>query len=381
MVNKNFSKRGETVMKVLINSGLVAPVFKKRNALINKMKLKNSVTVSGYEKEVEELCAKNGVNYEFISMSRAGISPIKDLKTLFSYYKLIKKNKYDIVHSYTAKPNIYGSIGARIAGCKQIYPTINGLGYAFTGNSPKNKIIRFTICFLYKIAFACATKVFFQNPDDANEMIKRKVISKEKCVVISGSGVDTNEYKFCELKRYDVFFLASRLLITKGLREYFEAAVIVKRKYPNVTFLLAGDFDPNPDGITKEELKKYTKSKTVEYLGVVNDMVKALQDCTVFVLPSYYREGIPHVVLEAMSVGRAILTTDSIGCRETINGKNGYLVKAKDAEDLAKKMILMIKNKVKTKQMGIESRKYVEQRFDVNIVNKIMLETMHLYEE
>ncbi len=368
-------------MKVLINSGLVAPVFKKRSALINQIKTKNSVTVSGYETGVEKLCKKNGVSYEFIGMSRAGINPIKDLKTLISYYKLIKKNKYDIVHSYTAKPNIYGSIGAKMAGCKQIYPTVNGLGYAFTGNSIKNKMVRFTICILYKIAFTCATKVFFQNPDDANEMIKRKVVSSKKCVVISGSGVDTNEYEFCSLKKYDVFFLASRLLITKGLREYFEAATIVKRKYPNVTFLLAGDFDPNPDGITKEELEKYTKNKTVEYLGVVKDMVEALQDCTVFVLPSYYREGIPHAVLEAMSIGRAILTTDSIGCRETINGKNGYLVKPKDAKDLANKMITMIKNKEETKQMGIESRKYVEQRFDVKIVNKNMLETMHLYEE
>lgn len=365
-------------MKVLINSGLIIPVFKKRDKLIKKIKENNDVTISGYEKNVEEICSSYGVKCQYIPMSRAGLNPLKDIKTLISYYKLVKKEKYDIVHSYTAKPNIYGSIGARLAGCKKVYPTINGLGYAFTGSGFKNKIIRMITCFLYKIAFACSNKVFFQNINDANELVKKRILKKDKCVIISGSGVDTKLYDFAKLNSSNVFFLASRLLVTKGLREYFKAAEIIKKKYPDCQFLLAGSLDPNPDGITKEELDYYTEKGYVQYLGVLDNIISELQRCSVFVLPSYYREGVPHAILEAMSIGRAIITTDSPGCRETINNKNGLLVKPKDYEDLADKMLWMVEHKKEVEQMGLESRKYVLERFDVDIVNKDILRTLGL---
>lgn len=366
-------------MKILINSGLVSPVFKKRDKLIFEMQKKdNNVTISGYEKNVEDICKKYNCDYRYIPMNRAGINPLKDLKTLIQYYKLIKKEKYDCVHSYTAKPNIYGSIAAKLAGCKKIYPTVNGLGYAFTGNSLKNKLVRTVTCFLYKIAFSCSTKVFFQNKDDANELIKKKVVKKEKCVIISGSGIDLDVFKYKKVYNKNIFFLASRLLKTKGLNEYFEAAKIVKEKYPDAKFILAGPTDPNPDGITEDELKCHVDGGYIKYLGTLKDIKKEIEKCSVFVLPSYYREGVPHAVLEAMAVGRAILTCDSPGCRETINKKNGFLVEPKNADKLAKKMIWMIENPEQVEKMGDASRKYVEERFDVEIVNKEMLKTMDI---
>ena len=215
-----------------------------------------------------------------------------------------------------------------------------------------------------------------ENSDDAAELVRRGVLPQEKCVVIAGSGIDLNTFPYSEVCQENTFFLATRLLVTKGVRTYFEAAKIVKEKHPEAKFYLAGSLDPNPDGINKDELDQYVQDGTVEYLGVVKDMPAALKEYAVFVLPSYYREGVPHAILEAMSIGRAIITTDAPGCKETINGKNGFLIEPRNSEQLAEKMIWMIEHPAEVKQMGMESRKYAEEKFDVEKVNQVMLETM-----
>lgn len=373
-------------MKVLINSGRVINVFAKRDRLINAMKERgHEVSVCGYELKGKDKCREEGVGFEYIAFSRASLNPIADLKMIHDYSKIITEGKYDVVHGYTAKPNIYGSIAARLSGVKQVYPTINGLGYAFTGNSFRNKIVRTALCALYRIAFACSTAVFFQNQDDADEMVKRHVIRREKCVVISGSGIDLEAFPYKEPSNTDVFLLASRLLITKGLKEYFEAARMVKARYPRARFLLAGATDPNPDGIEKETLDEYIADGTIEYLGQVNNMPEVLAEASVFVLPSFYREGVPHANLEAMSVGRAVITTNMPGCKETVRdadqngkGRNGFLIEPRNSKQLADKMIWMIEHPEEVKRMGIESNRYAKERFDVQIVNAIMLKTMGL---
>lgn len=373
-------------MRILINSGLVFPVFAKREQLIEKIKDKgHEVSIGGYQTEARDVCKMKGVGMEYIPFARAGLNPISDIKTVISYYKVIKEGRYDLVHSYTAKPNIYGSIAAKIAGVKRIYPTVNGLGYAFTGNTSKNKIVRFVISCLYKVAFSCSTAVFFQNIDDAEEMINRRIVKGDKCVVISGSGIDLKKYTYSEMSDSRTFFMATRLLITKGLRNYFEAARIVKKIHPEARFILAGAFDPNPDGIKKEELDEYVNDGTVEYLGVVENMPEVLKSCSVFVLPSYYREGVPHANLEAMSTGRAIITTNTPGCKETIKkpdeegkGKNGFLVSPNNSIELSERMIWMLEHSAELREMGKESYEYAKERFDVNIVNSEMMKTMGL---
>lgn len=364
-------------MKIMINSGRISPFFTTRLQLLNKIKDNGyDVTLGGFDTSCIEKCQSWGAEFAEIPFARAGMNPIQDAKTLRAYYRVMKEGQFDIVHSYTAKPNIYGSIAAKWAGIKKIYPTVNGLGYAFTGNSTKNKIVRAVICMLYKWAFSGATKVFFQNSDDAAELVQRGVLPREKCVVIAGSGIDLNAFPYSEAYQENTFFLATRLLVTKGVRTYFEAAKIVKEKHPEAKFYLAGSLDPNPDGIKKDELDQYVQDGTVEYLGVVKDMPAALKEYAVFVLPSYYREGVPHAILEAMSTGRAIVTTDAPGCKETVNGKNGFLIEPRNGEQLAEKMIWMIEHPSEVKQMGMESRKYAEDKFDVEKVNQVMLETM-----
>lgn len=366
-------------MKMMITSGNISSVINKRKRLVEQL-VKNDVelTLAGYEKNVDDACVSAGVSCAYVPMARSGLNLLGDFKTLCHYYRLIKNERYDVVHSYTVKPNIYSSIAARFAGVKEIYPTVNGLGYAFTGSDIKTKLIRFYICFMYRIAFACARKVFIQNQDDADELVRRHVLPREKCVVIAGSGIDLEQYPAQEPRNKHTFLMATRLLVTKGVWTYVEAAKIVKQKYPEAVFQLAGGYDPNPDGIKEPDLQPVIADGTIEYLGHVSNMSEALAECTVFVLPSYYREGVPHAILEAMSTGRAVLTTDAPGCRETVNGKNGFLIQPKDANELADRMIWMIEHPKETEEMGIESRKYAQERFDVAVVNGMMLERMKI---
>lgn len=366
-------------MNILINNGRIAPFFSVREDLLTQLKADgHSIILSGYEKGFNEKCEQLGYKLEYIEFNRAGINFIKDIKLFLDYRKIMKLTRPDIVHSYTIKPNIYGTIAARSLGIREIYPTINGLGYAFTNNTRKSRILRFIICLLYKISFFCAKKIIFQNEDDMKELVCRHVVRQDKCVVVDGSGVNLSKYPYSDKFTENSFLMASRLLITKGVRDYIKAAEIVKRKYGYVHFYLAGSLDPNPDGIKKEELDKYIEEGIIDYLGKVDNMVEVLTNCSVFVLPSYYREGIPHVLLEAMSIGRTLITTDSPGCKETVNGKNGFLVRKQDPEDLARKMIWAIENRYMLNEMGKESNLYAKRRFDVKIINKKILECMGL---
>ncbi len=377
-------------MKIMLNSGRISPFFSTRLRLIESIKDRGwDVSVSGYEIEKESLCHEHDTRFYYIPFERAGMNAFRDFRAFREYRKIMRTERFDAVHSYTIKPNIYGSIAAKSVGIKKIFPTINGLGYSFTDNgnkTVKSFIVKMIVSVMYKVAFGCATKVFFQNPDDAELMVQKGLITKDKCVVISGSGINLKEFPYSEPSVSPMrFLIASRLLITKGIRNYCEAAKIVKMKYPEAEFLVAGGLDPNPDGIKAAELDDYISEGVIKYLGHVDDMKRALADCSVFVLPSFYREGVPHAILEAMSIGRAILTCDSPGCRETVlnpgmdgKGENGFLSEIKNSGMLAEKMIWFIEHPEDTKEMGIKSRLYAEKRFDVEKVNKVMIDAMEI---
>lgn len=375
-------------MKLLFNSGLVTPLFFPRFRLLDSIQRHGwRIIASGYDPNGKELCDKYGIGYHEILFDRVGTNPLKDYKAFKTYCKIIREENIDVVHSYTTKPNIYGSIAAKRAGVTKIYPTVNGLGYSFTEYADrgiKSRVVRVVVSKLYKKAFSCATKVFFQNPDDADLMVKEGLVSRDKCIIIPGSGVELQQFPYSDVRVTPMTFLiATRLLVSKGVRTYCEAAKIVKNQYPDTEFLIAGGFDHSPDRIKEKELQLYIESGVVKYLGYVDDMPKTLSECSVFVLPSFYREGIPHAILEALSTGRAVITCNTPGCKETIKyvepdgkGKNGFLIKPKNSELLAEKMIWMIQNPIEVRKMGRESRKYAEERFDVEKVNQVILETM-----
>lgn len=322
-----------------------------------------------------------GVTVHELRLHRAGINPLKDVVTFFDYVRLLRKIRPDVTLGYTIKPVIYGNLAAWLTRLPLRFALITGLGYAFTGEATgKRKLIQHLARSLYSQALKRCKKVFFQNPDD--EALFRQlglVPSSVHTQVVNGSGVDTEQFALVELPDGSpVFLLIARLLGDKGVREYVQAARKVRREYAQARFVLVGSLDPNPDSISKAELDGWVEEGVIEYPGRLDDVRPAIAASTVYVLPSY-REGTPRTVLEAMSMGRAIITTDAPGCRETvIEGENGFLVPIKDADALAKAMIRFIEQPELIASMGKRSREIAEQKYDVEIVNRQMLEGMGL---
>jgi glycosyltransferase involved in cell wall biosynthesis len=255
------------------------------------------------------------------------------------------------------------------------------LGYGFTeADGIKRKVIRRVMIVLYRAGLKNANSIIFQNLDDEKLFIKLKIIPKNlSSHVVHGSGVDLNLYPFSPLPKKPIFLMLARLLIDKGVREYAEAASLVKAKFPKAVFQLAGRLDSNPSSISSNELNFWIKKKFIQYLGEISSVQKSITNCRFYVLPSY-REGTPRSVLEAMASGRPIITTDVPGCRETVtHGKNGLLVPPKNSKSLASAMIqLLEENEDKIQSMGRESFILTKDKYDVEIVNKNIVDIMNL---
>ncbi|MDV2440807.1 glycosyltransferase family 4 protein [Acinetobacter gerneri] len=324
-----------------------------------------------------------------IPLNRTGTNPLADLKTMLNIFKILKKIKPQAVLAYTIKPNIYGTLAAYMAKVPNRFVLVSGLGFAFQDNTEATKmsIVKKIVNGLYKTALSCSTKVFFQNPDD-QALLKDLAILNPRIpsVVVNGSGVNTDHYYVAPLNRnihnqkiYKISFLmVARLLKDKGVLEYFQAAKLIKQKFPEAEFNLVGWLDENPAAISKQELDEMVLSKTIQYWGKLSDVRPAIEKSNIFVLPSY-REGVPRSVLEAMSMGRAVITTNAPGCRETvIDGDNGFLVNVASLEDLVTKMSIFINNPSLVGSMGARSRQIVLDRYDVKKVNKHMIFEMKL---
>lgn len=319
-----------------------------------------------------------------IPLQRTGTNPLSDINTLKSLYLIIRDIKPHYVLSYTIKPVIYGTLAAWLNRVPDRFALITGLGYTFqnveeTGTrSSFQKIIHE----MYRQSLSKAHHVFFQNPDDLNLFRELNLIKRNKpTTVVNGSGIDLEKFKATPLPSTSsdnriTFLLIARLLADKGVREYVEAAKKIKAKYPFINFNLVGPIDSNPSSISKEELDRWVKLGNINYLGKLSDVRPAIAESSVFVLPSY-REGTPRTVLESMAMGRPIITTDAPGCRETvIDGMNGFLVSVKSVDDLVNAMEKFILDSSLIETMGAASRKLAEEKFNVNKVNKVMLNKM-----
>ncbi|MGP9491533.1 glycosyltransferase family 4 protein [Psychrobacter sp. AOP7-B1-24] len=340
-----------------------------------------------YPKERRQL-ETLGYTVHDIPMQRTGTNPIADSQTMFALYRLMKQIKPDYVMGYTIKPVIYGLLAAKLAGVPHRYALITGLGYAFQGadeSTYHRTNLQKLMHKLYAMSLRSAHKVFFQNPDDEALFKSMKILQPATPTkVVNGSGVDVSEYKVMPFPNDNAavpapsFLLIARLLGAKGVREYAKAAEVIKLKYPQAQFNLVGWIDDNPDAIHQHELDSWIDDGRFEFWGKLSDVKPAIAASSVYVLPSY-REGTPRTVLEAMAMGRPIITTDAPGCRETVrNGYNGYLVPVKAVDELAAAMERFILNPELIISMGASSRQLVEEKFDVNSVNKVMLQEMGL---
>jgi glycosyltransferase involved in cell wall biosynthesis len=367
--------------KILLIASYAKSLIRFRGRLIQELVGRGHQVIAlapeaDYEKDLNEL----GARYLKLPLGRTGLNPLKDISSLLYLVDVYKELRPDIIFAYTIKPVIYGSLAARMAKVDRVFSMITGLGYAFTGNTVKQRVLLSLIKLLYKISLKKNEAVFFQNRDDLHLFNSLGLLhKKEQAVVINGSGVDLEYYNYLKYeKSASSFLIIARLLKDKGIAEFVEAARILKPVYPDVTFNILGPPDCSHAAIPRRELELWTADGTVNYLGESDDVRPFIADSSVYVLPSY-REGTPRSVLEAMSMGRPIITTDAPGCRETVRpGENGFLVPVKNSNALAEAMEYFILHPEKVATMGWASRKLAEEKYDVHKVNRAILETLDI---
>jgi glycosyltransferase involved in cell wall biosynthesis len=322
-----------------------------------------------------------GVTFTTIPLRRTGLNPLHDGRFVFALVRIFRGFRPDAVLAYAAKPVVYGMIAGRLARVPLRAAMITGVGSALGGGSSlRRRALAIVLRGLYSIALRQAHVILFQNPDDERRFRALGLIRKHhRLVRIQGSGVDLDRFSPAPLPDGPITFLMlSRLLRDKGVMEYAEAARRVRRLRPDARIQLLGDYDPNPSAVSSEVVESWRTDGALEYLGSTADVRPFLAAAHVCVLPSY-GEGMPHSVLEAMAMGRAILTTDVPGCRETVTaGRNGCLVPPRDAGALTDAMLAMIDDPLRLATMGRESRAMAEERFDVHDVNRTILDAMGL---
>lgn len=330
-----------------------------------------------------EKLRNQGVIVHDVPMQRTGTNPVQDVKTLIALRQLMQRIRPDYVMAYTIKPVIYGMLAAASTGVPHRAALITGLGYAFQDSegSTKQNLIKSVTRQLYSRALSAADLTFFQNDDDQKLFTDLGIIRPgQNTVVVNGSGVNTEKFSAQPLPEGDEvhFLLIGRLLKDKGVREYVEAARQVKQQYPQAVFNLVGFLDSNPSSVTQQELDQWVNDGTVKFWGKLADVRPAINACHVFVLPSY-REGTPRTVLEAMATGRAIITTDAPGCRQTVeNGYNGWLVPVQSADKLAEAMKRFLNEPALIEKMGQASLEIARNKYDVNIINDFMLNKLKI---
>ena len=321
-----------------------------------------------------------GVSHLEYRLQRTGMNPVADLTTMRDLRRVMAEIRPDHVLSYTIKPVIYGCLAAGRQKIPAIHAMITGLGTTFLGSGLKGTLLNTYARFMYRAALKECRTVFFQNPDDRRLFLDGGLVDEQKTVLINGSGVNLERFSCAPVPAGDpVFLLIARLVREKGVADFAAAARMVKARHPGARFQVAGFFDDHPRGIKRTQMDEWVTSGAVEYLGPVDDVRPLLRDCSVYCLPSY-REGTPRTVLEAMATGRAVITTDTPGCRETVvDVDNGFLVPVRDPEALARAMEKFCLNTDLARTMGGRSRELAAEKYDVDLVNRAIMTGMGLY--
>lgn len=333
------------------------------------------------EEEMAPRLSPLGASYRRVPLSRTGTSPVEDFKTLLAYRRLLRELRPDVYFGYMSKPVAYGGTAARLCRVPHIHILVTGLEIAFYSTGLKHAVVRFVLKRFFKFAHKRAETVFFQNPDDYEAFLRMRLVTRQQSVLVNGSGVDMAEFPRQPLPDSPVFLMVARLVWSKGIREYLYAAQKLKAACPDASCLLVGGLDTNPESLTREELEQAVKGSGLVYCGQTDDVRPYLRRCSVFVLPSYH-EGTPRSVLEAMSTGRAIITTDAPGCRETVrDGYNGLLVPVKDGESLYLAMNRLARDDALRQEMAVHSWELCREKYEVGLVNETMLRAMKLNKE
>lgn len=312
------------------------------------------------------------------SMSRFGLNPVVDIFCTFKLSRILRTLNVDAVFCYFAKPVIFGSFAAKLAGVPKLIGMLEGLGYTFTvqpeGESLRQNCIKTVQIFLYKLSIPLLSRLIVLNPDDKKDLIDRYAIKAREVSVLGGIGLELDQYGYVPVPTGDEvnFTFIGRLLKEKGIEDFLSAAQLVKQTFPNVTFTVLGTIEPeSASSVSLAKLEALTSEGIVQYPGAVTNIPHWLAKCSVFVLPSYYREGVPRSTQEAMAVGRPVITTDVPGCRETVeHGRNGLLIPPHDIQALVDAMSYFVQNPQQIPVMGLESHKIAVEKFDATVVNE-----------
>lgn len=326
------------------------------------------------------------INYE---INRRSLNPLNERRSIKNIYKAIKDLKIDILHTFTAKPNIYGTLAAKKANVPIVLNLVEGLGSFYVKDSIKNIIVRKIMEKLYKKAFNLSDGCVFVNTSDPEFMLKKELIKKDKVKIIKSVGVDINKFsmqkyskdKLLEIRKNlnienkIVVLMVARAIWDKGVKEYYEAADILKSKYHNVEFLLAGGTDEGNHSCAN---KHFLKNGKVKWLEQRDDIVDITAISDIYVLPSY-REGLPATLMEASSMAKPIVTTNTFGCKDVVDaGINGFLVPIRDSITLADKIEILINDKDLRIKMGQKALEKAQNEFDVK---KVVRQYMEYYEK
>lgn len=371
-------------MRVVVIGGWAPSLIKFRGPLLAAMVARGHEVIAmaaDGDAGVRDGLAALGVRFEPIELERAGIDPVADVRTIHGLVRQLRALRPDLVFGYTIKPVIYGSIAARLAGVPNRAGMITGMGSALaTVRTAKQRLIAAIARALYRVGLAQCQVVIFQNTDDHEELARLGALPRAaRVAVVRGSGVDLAHYAPSPLPPGPpVFLFLGRLLRDKGIAEYVEAAHIVRAQHPTATFRIAGWLDPNPESLTQRELDDVIADGTIEYLGAPDDVRPHLAAAHVLVLPSY-REGTPRSVLEAMSMNRAVITTNAPGCRETVvDGESGLIVPVRDARMLAAAMIRLVASPALVERIAAAGLARATELYDANKVADSVLTALDL---
>lgn len=377
------------IMKIVIIGTVAASFYGFRADLIaNLLKKGHQVYAFTSEYTAEDLkkIEKLGATPITYTLNRGGLNPLADIIATYRLSKKIKEINPDLVFSYFSKPVIFGTLAAKLAKVPRVIGMLEGLGYTFTeqpeGLSKKTQLIKKIQVFLYKIALPQLDQLIFLNPDDPKDLLEQHAIQVKKVEVLGGIGLNLKDYPYQPLNSIHFpikFLFIGRLLKEKGIHEFVQAAKLVKKIYPDTQFTVLGAIDHhNLGALQQTELDTLISSNIIHYPGHVDNIKDWIIDSHVFVLPSY-REGVPRSTQEAMAIGRAVITTDVPGCRETvINKQNGFIVPKWNPEALAEKMIYFIKNPEKIREMGDVSYQIAANKFDAEKVNQRLINILGL---
>jgi glycosyltransferase involved in cell wall biosynthesis len=369
--------------KIAIISSHARSLIDFRGVLIANLILKELqvfVFAPNFDEHTKGELIKLGAKPIDLYMRRSGVSPVSDFISVVNIYLKLRELRPEVVLSYFIKPVIYGTLAAWLARVPRRIAMIEGLGYVFTYParelSFKQRFLRCIVSAMYRTSLKLANRVVFLNVDDRAEFLNFGLVDERKAICINGIGIDLKKWYPVAICAESVSFLMiARLLREKGVYEYAEAAKYVKLRYPQAQFVLLGGGDENPGAVKLEQVSAWHEQGLLSWHGHV-PVVEYMKAASVFVLPSY-REGVPVSTMEAMAMGRPIITTDVPGCRETVvDGVNGFMVPAKDAVALAEKIIWFIENPSSIPLMGAASRKMAEKKFDVHKINETLMQIM-----